>query len=356
MTKSTLIRGWDIKTGVTARDILDEADKLEKASQDKGKVVSANDKLMPMYMLPPLALGSSKSDAQQQEMVESMCRSANIARSDMNALQDNHYSLNELTRIAKDKAISLSKKFDVKFSLAPVNKTTARAPHYFELVALEQALKKSVPQQTRTHGQLEFRFIDGIAEPRASAFHQIRPPEAPIIVTQAGSTDKGYSKDNPDSLEGDYLHELGHNAAYNLKLLFPKAGQLSDAKLAHDLGWIYKTIPHGPTIELLQANNGLYFSSGQDHFTFQKFTDNSDLSMHSQTHSDSQSHIRTINNSGTIPSSALRNQLFVKPITSYYFTPQEMLAEGIKYYRYSNTSRAQLKKDRRNYTPLSKEP
>jgi hypothetical protein len=251
-------------------------------------------------------------------------------------------TLAELDSIAADTKKEIERRYAVNIKNTNQD-SKARNPHYYELVELERALNRSFMHRYINKGKsdLPVIFSKKISDKEQAAYysHNKEKNTASIVVQNYffdnnDLTDKNYYKDN-SSLSSILIHELAHHSQNKLGWFDSKVAQSYWSRLgwhkANDIRSYFSA-----DIPQLIGKDGTYYE-----FTGRTTTDhegkwvktNQPLSFLSD---------KLANNIAS-EEEILKNAQ-IKPITKYFSTPTEMLAEALTFYRTNADTRTLLLK------------
>jgi hypothetical protein len=199
-----------------------------------------------------------------------------------------------------------------------------RQPSIGEVIALEYALKRSLPT-TPSKRQLQVIFCRNEAFTNAIAEWELSSRGVPTVLVNLCSS--------REPLEYILLHELSHHSQFKsgLNPLTPY-----DWSLVRQLGWQTFTNPlTGETSWAIETQSGLFKRSTVDRFWVRCNKNGQPLNQEGD-------RVRRQCEAWRCSYTEIRKLAVIRPCTSYIDNPLEVMAEGIAMYRAGGVRRTEL--------------
>ncbi|HEY9773868.1 MAG TPA: hypothetical protein V6C81_08660 [Planktothrix sp.] len=223
----------------------------------------------------------------------------------------------------------------------PGKLVTAREPRLVELAAIDAALAHWVPVNPADNRPFKFYFLnDSLSSKLGGSAHYIDNDGAGnrAIAVDVGASNGAaplYSDEGFTSLESLFDHELAHASQHNLGA----GGFGSRAQYAKKLGWTsYFDKTTDSTRWILKGKDDRYYSSVHGCgfvFSWTRVNRNG-------VPIDANHKVLPRSSAETVSTEGVAQQASVKPISDYFYQPNEESADALMYFRLNAATRSQL--------------
>lgn len=243
-----------------------------------------------------------------------------------------------LNAVLDRKMQELQSRFGIKISRdAEVNETStgqkvrSREPKLSELFALEYALEHSSPSflpRNKSKKQLKVAFLKDWNCYGALANWTLDPSGNPVIFVEP-------EYKSQCSLESTLMHELSHHSQYRLGL---DPANFAKWDLAAELGWRHFKNPFtGENGWCVKTKDGKLYKFSNCLGLWIRCND------HGQPVADDGTRVRKQIEAENLTNERLAAIAVIRPATSYFTTPAEVLAEGMMLLRMNERTRKYLR-------------